>query len=1170
MLKKLFLCYLLISPFLCLAQTRITGRVINATDKTGIANASVFLSNAIVGAKTTSEGAFTLSDAKNGKYELVVSIVGFEPYKQNITVTGSDVALPDISLSPKTYALKEVTVKQHNDPNRTQYFATFKEQFLGKSEPADQCEILNPEMLDFAYDDDSGTLTASSVDFLNVENRGLGYRVKYLITNFTYNDKDISNRKLHYEGSVLFEELKGTPSQQKNWQRARLQVYKGSVMHFLRALQAKHLDEEGFRVLQLANPERRDLSKSQLSKRMRPTLMNYPLNEDEMMGKTDQSGVHALGCDFDSFHITYNEDHRFPKRGQMNNINSIANHDVTVLNFNVPYALFDNNGALLDPNSVTYNGTWGNNRVAELLPVDYEPLSAQAVSEKPRLTDVINKLKNYNASYTPEKVYLHFDKPYYAAGDTVYFKAYITAGDRHELSDISGVLHTELINTANRVDQAVKLQITDGVAWGDFALPDTLPKGNYRIRAYTKWMQNQGNNNYFEREIKIGSISNKIGESATKAPLPVASNKIDVQFFAEGGNMIAGTQSKIAFKAIGTDGMGVNVSGIITDNENHQVATFASSHLGMGCFYLKAQPGKSYKAELNYADGTKITVNLPIPIENGIGLSVDNSEIPRAIVKINAADAFYKQNKGKDFTLLIYSGRTVSIIACRLDSQSITRDILKRRLKTGIATITLFSAANEPLCERLIFVQNYDQMSLAVNTLKTSYKKRGRVNINLNVKNRAGDPSIGHFSASVIDENKVPVDENSEHTILTDLLLTSDLKGHVEQPNYYFTNVNNETTKNLDLVMLTNGYRGFEWKPLLSGSYPSIAYQPEKGLEISGNVRRSGGSAMHEGTVSLISSQPTMLLSQPVDDRGDFAFSNLFFTDTGRFILQAVTAKGDNSTRLTYNKNNQKMPVSSLGLNIVPNDINLSMAGYLENNKLRQEDYLKYNKIKMLKEVKVTAVKKKEYRSSALGGPGSADQVIHLGQLPVSGSLTQMLESKVHGGRAYAMLRSGFDGLVILDGVAIDSRVSANPIPGGGSLDFISASDVETVEFFYNANAALYGVRGGHGVIVITTKVRGGLTEEEITSTGILPISVPGFYKARVFYSPKYENLEQAGNRPDLRSTIYWQPELVTDKNGQAVFNYFNADGMGSYRIVVEGIDEDGNLGRAVYRYNVQ
>lgn len=1141
MLKKLILYYLLASPLLCVAQIKITGRVINAADKNGIPNASVFLSNATVGAKTAQDGTFILNDAKSGKYELVVSIVGFETHKQTITITAGNMVLPDIGMSSKTYALKEVTIKQYTDPNRTRYLSVFKEQFLGKSELVNQCNILNPEMLDFTYDDETETLTASSVDFLNIENEVLGYRIKYLITNFTYSDKDLSSKKLHYEGSVLFEELKGTPSQEKNWQRARLQVYKGSAMHFLRSLQNKRLDEEGFRVLQFANPQHRSGKKSN------PVLLNYPLNEDEMVSKTDQPGISALGCDFDSFHITYNEDHRFPKRGQMNIIDNPGNHEITILNFNTPYALFDHNGAWLDPNSVSYRGAWGNCRVAELLPVDYAPFNMPGVNDKPGIANIINKLKDYNASYTAEKAYLHLDKPYYAAGDTVYFKAYVTAGDRHELSDISGILHAELINTANKVDQSIKMQITDGIAWGDFALPDTLPKGNYHIRAYTRWMQNRGGGNYFDQEISIGSINNKIAESAAKAP--IVSNKIDLQFFAEGGNLVTGVQSKIAFKAVGANGKGVTVNGIITDNENKQVATFASSHLGMGYFYLEPQSGKSYKAELNYIDGTKNTINLPAARENGISLSVDNSEIPRASVKINASDAFYRQHKGQDFTLLIYSGGKVVTITCKLDSQTMVLDVLKRRLKTGIATITLFSATNEPLCERLIFVQNYDQMSLAVNTNKASYKKRERVDISLNVKNRAGDPSIGHFSISVIDEKKVPVDVNEEHTILTNLLLTSELKGNVEQPNYYFADANEETAKNLDLVMLTNGYRGFEWKPLLSDAYPAIAYQPERSLEISGMVKRSGGSAMHDGTVSLISSKPTTVLSKPIDDRGEFIFDNLFFTDTGKFILQAVTAKGSNSTKLTYNNDNQKLPVISSTLYREPNDINLLMAGYLQNNKKQQEEYQKYNKIRMLKEVKIRAVKKNNnYHSSALTGPGFADRVIHFDdKLPKVGSMSEILFSRLP--RLDGPIR------VLIDGADVRSINDINPM------------DVETVELFSRANAAMYGT---NNAIVITTKSKGGLSEKDISSTGILPISVPGFYKARVFYSPKYENLEQAGNHPDLRSTIYWQPELITDKDGNASFSYFNADGEGSYKVVIEGIDENGNLGRQVYRYNVQ
>ena len=137
---------------------------------------------------------------------------------------------------------------------------------------------------------------------------------------------------------------------------------------------------------------------------------------------------------------------------------------------------------------------------------------------------------------------------------------------------------------------------------------------------------------------------------------------------------------------------------------------------------------------------------------------------------------------------------------------------MKRRLSTGVTTITLFSPNNEPLCERLIFIQNYDQLNLNVTTNKARYAPRENITLKLNAKTRADSAVVGHFSVAVTDESKMPDDENNETTILTSLLLTSDLKGYIEQPNYYFNHINDTTTKNLDLVMLTHGYRRFEWK----------------------------------------------------------------------------------------------------------------------------------------------------------------------------------------------------------------------------------------------------------------------------------------------------------------------------------------------------------------------
>ncbi|MDB5142603.1 MAG: TonB-dependent receptor, partial [Mucilaginibacter sp.] len=418
--------------------------------------------------------------------------------------------------------------------------------------------------------------------------------------------------------------------------------------------------------------------------------------------------------------------------------------------------------------------------------------------------EILNKLKAFSSSHITEKAYLHFDKPYYATGDTIYFKAYITIGDRLNLSRLSGVLHVDLINPANKIDQSIKLQLINGMGWGDFALPDSLPKGNYRIRAYTQWMRNESN--YFEQCIAIGTVHNqKIPESSTSRS-NISNAKPDIQFFAEGSNLICGIRSKIAFKAIWINGLGIEAKGTVADNTGKTVTQFTSAHLGMGYFYLEPEAGKTYKANITFADGTQNTVDLPLADTKGISLSINNDSLPKATVKIESDPSYYRENKGRDYTLLIYSGGLATTIDLKLDSMVISLDILKRRLHTGIASVTLFSPINEPLCERLMFIQNYDQLNLSLNGDKSVYNPREKVNIKLNARTRTDTADMGHFSVSVIDENKVPIEENTETTIISNLLLTSDLKGIVEQPNYYFTNITAEKLKELDLVMLTHGY----------------------------------------------------------------------------------------------------------------------------------------------------------------------------------------------------------------------------------------------------------------------------------------------------------------------------------------------------------------------------
>jgi hypothetical protein len=489
----------------------------------------------------------------------------------------------------------------------------------------------------------------------------------------------------------------------------------------------------------------------------------------------------------------------------------------------------------------------------------------QADSTSLKKSDI--KLKSLLALPVAENAYLHFDKPYYAAGDTIYYKAYVTMGERHQPSRVSGVLHVDLITPSNKIQQSVKLQLINGTAWGDFVLPDSLHNGSFRIRAYSQWMRNSADSAFFEQAIPVG-ITTKAINSAAYA-------KADIDFFPEGGNLVAGIKSYIAFKAVDTNGLGVYIKGVITDSDNKQVATFSSAHLGMGGFYLTPQYGKTYVAAVTYGNGAKYIVDLPAADEKGITLSVNNDSLANASVKIEANTAWYLDNKDKIYTLIIYSGGKVTSVQCKLDDPVISLDILKRRLATGVTVITLFSAENEPLCERLIFVQNYKQLSLTINSDKIAYAPQGKVNISLNAFTRAGLPAIGSFSVSVIDENKVAINSDNENTILNNLLLTSQLKGYIEQPNYYFTDITEKSARDLDLVMLTHGYRRFKWKQLLSSQQPPVKHQPEKGLEISGTAKNLWDKPLKGGVVSLMP-QKGGVLSQTTNDKGEFVFSDLY------------------------------------------------------------------------------------------------------------------------------------------------------------------------------------------------------------------------------------------------------------------------------------------------------
>jgi len=804
-------------------------------------------------------------------------------------------------------------------------------------------------------------------------------------------------------------------------------------------------------------------------------------------------------------------------------------------------------------------------------------ISLQTIAYCQTGNDVINnavsRLKTLLTDHEIEKAYLHFDKPYvnYVAGEVVYFKAYVTMGERHEPSTISSILHVDLIDKNEVLLRSIALQLSNGTGWGDFALPDSLQKGSYRIRAWTEWMRNDKTPYFFDQYISVSSINSvdRIAENTTQGLKP------ELQFFPEGGNMVVDVPSKVAFKAIGTNGLGINVKGVVVDNEHKEVAKINSAHLGMGEFDFIPEAGRTYKAMVTFSNGSQTSMDLPVAEMKGITLRVSTRDPAKLSIEIRASRDYYNENKNKQLNLMIYYSGALKRYTPKLEGEVLGLDLPANAFPTGILRVTLFSETGEQLNERLAFIQNPDLLNLNVTTNKPSFAKRENVQLSLSAKNKDGNAVNGSFSVSVIDESKILVDENTENTILSNLLLTSDLKGYVEQPNYYFANVTKETRAALDILMLTQGYRRFVWKELLNGnSTNAITFNPEKQIDIAGTFTTKAGAPIADCKITLISVTGGPVGTQVTDAQGKFRFANVAFETGARFTVTTSGKKGvlkmdDPAAGPIISPRNAIDSRYDANADILASSQNNQGQGIVMANNGSTKELLKNDKV-------VGTPTGYNYRSSNIGGPGHADQVIlgdNIKSYPTLSSALGGLVPSVQFTNGVPSLRTGMT--ISASGQTTEPMlvmVDGTNMGRGFDVDNYNPAGIEAVEILQGANGSIYGSEGGQGVMVITTRQGGG--REAVTSTemspGIFSIEPKGFYKAREFYSPRYDAAQPANNLPDHRTTIFWKPDVITDANGNASLNFFNADGPGTYRVEVEGFDSKGNLGMQVFRYKVQ
>lgn len=882
-------------------------------------------------------------------------------------------------------------------------------------------------------------------------------------------------------------------------------------------------------------------------------------------------------------------------------------------------------------------------------------LSAFTTDDDP-FAALLKKLEEYTKKYPQEKIYLHLDKPYYAIGDNIWFKAYVVDTKTSEPSTISNILYVELINERDSIKRQIKLPMQSGITWGDFKLTDSLGEGNYRIRAYTQWMRNAGPDFFFDKTIKIGnSWANKVftktkdvlstennvekvsrtiqftdkdnkpyaacevayevqlsarsmakGKAVTNGngeivvaytntqpnlyksgkitttitlpnkqkivkniPIKTTAKSTDVQFFPEGGGMVEGLPSKVAIKAVNSNGLGENVKGSVVDNDGTELLKFETTYLGMGSFILNPIAGKTYTAKVTLADGTEKNTILPKAASSGYVMAVNNVDTGKMAVKIMMTEDL--MNKGELKLVAQHNGNVYFTTKLPTAKQLVSVSAPKAEFPSGIVQLTLFNPDNQPVCERLAFVNNpSDKIEVSALNLKPSYGKRGNVDFSFNVSHEA-KPVQGSFSVTVTNAATVTPDLDNESNILTRLLLTADLIGYVEKPNHYFLGNDAKTRTELDNLLLTQGWRKISWKSLMNNQEPAITFQPEKNMKISGTITK-GGKPVPNGKVSLFSSSGGLFAVDTLSDaNGRFNFDQISFGDSTKFVVQARTDKNNKNVQIDLDMVPGQVVTPNKNTGDIEVNVNESLMPYLtESGRYFDEQNKRglLDRTIMLDEVKIVEKKNPAPNSSNLNGAGHADQVFTEKELETAFSLSQFLSGRIAGvtvsnGKAYMMRSGGLNGrtpmAIVLDGMNMGDDFE---------LDNIVVQDVESIEVLKSiANTAIYGMNGGSGVLVITSKRGGANTSYNRYAPGIVTYAPKGFYTVREFYSPKYNTTQDS--KPDLRTTVYWNPQVVSDATGKANISYFNTDQSGTFRIVIEGIDNLGNLARKVYTYTV-
>jgi hypothetical protein len=784
---------------------------------------------------------------------------------------------------------------------------------------------------------------------------------------------------------------------------------------------------------------------------------------------------------------------------------------------------------------------------------------------------VFEKLEKYTKSY-PEKLYIQTDKPYYTIGDDIWYTAYLVNGVTHKKSNKSSILYVELIDEKNNIIDKKQLYTDDISVAGDFKITKNLKAGNYIIRAYTNYMRNKNGDYFFQKEIPIWNLKDSINNHNTGKTLKTSPNKNSqltykpiINFFPEGGNLITNLNCKVVIKATDKNNRSISIQGVIKDSDDKEICDFKTTDFGLENILITPQPEKTYYASV-LIDGQEVKYILPKALPNGHKLSIINHG-KEIILNVTSNTPTGLKN-----TFLVGHERG-KLIFEKLETKGIYEYTVKFKtnlLSDGVANFTLFDSNGRPVCERLVFIDNPENdVSVNLHLNEELPKTRSKINLQLSLKDKDSLPLTGNLSMSITDIDAIGQSTKSEN-IKTYLLLNSDLRGSIENPGYFFEK-NNDIKRRyyLDLILLSHGWRRFTWTDLLYKDTDIDHYKPETSIYISGITKELKGKKQKISAATRITfmGMPPYQEKKQSNQNGAFKYGPFIFNDSIPVLLEARVKdfKSDEDKKNRFVSIYLDEPyayspeiIRNVTKKSFLND-STKITNFLEQSRKKTAiDSFYLRKATLLDEVIITARKKaeKEKRNEAFNERtlyGSPSNRIDMADFENQRMLSIFdLLNMIPGVTAYndsVSIRNQGTPRIMVDGIPVEID----------NISFMTGNDVDFIDVLKGADAGIFS-NSANGVIAIYTRT--GMFDQNIylkRKPGIIDFTAKGFYTAREFYAPDYDDEFEEATKQDIRTTLHWEPKIVfTGDKNKTEISFFTSDIKSNYAIKIEGITNSG------------